>query len=851
MQKISNNISFKGKYAIYGDKESTSNAVNHILVNKKNNVDFFPITTGNNRLIIVATDEDAITLKSKKQEADFISNIKNALISKNLIKRTENLFNYIFGSSKKVPILIDSELSKIGTRFHTFDFSTGFFSDRTLSTVLYADGTYQKYSSAGNLVEEKFEDGAIRKNNSKGYIIQYPNGTYKQFSSNQKLREEKFEDGSIERYRHAAGRQFLQTKISPPISPDAEPIVRNYLYDSGSLSFITESTGRVAKVDKDGNEIWLDIDSSKIGDGFSEEFIDQTTLVRNYSDGSKDTFKCGVLASTLQTDGTKIFYYRNGQIEKVRKNNGTIENYYENGNLKSIYKGYTRLKEFYEDGKICYELLEDNCSKYYRYSGSESFSYIVKDGVIFTSDGTISEDKKEVVFTKKDGTTISFNYYGLEVKKAKDTKRTKEPKTPKKEEPKEYLPIFVVNSLKVGAILDREKKTVSFLRDNDTIDIYNYDGVLLCRRFPEGDEKEFDSHGQVVAETSPFGTRIDYHRGDFSRHKTVTTPDGIKSVYSWDDRLMAKIYPDGKEYRYNRWGQPEEVILPNRKRGTYHYEPVTNNLLFISYTDNSIVSENGEIDRDNQTVSFLQKDGNRHVYSSNGKLIAIKLKNGITNFLDEDGKLKEKVYPNGTRATYDKKGILISKIFTNGIIEEYNERGVITKITDKTGDVYEYYYGKLIKAPRNILIRNQKQRNLYISARQSLISTIAWKLSPETKAGLSEHAEGDSYLASIIAKKDFNQKLSQALKFSRPVESSEPIEVSKKENIKYLSYLKQSWKDIGVEEFSKAISAAYEIFRQYVEYGIDSIEDLEVREAVREWVQENPDKNNILMYSKK
>ena len=166
-------------------------------------------------------------------------------------------------------------------------------------------------------------------------------------------------------------------------------------------------------------------------------------------------------------------------------------------------------------------------------------------------------------------------------------------------------------------------------------------------------------------------------------------------------------------------------------------------------------------------------------------------------------------------------------------------------------DVYEYYYGKLIKAPRNVIIRNQKQRNLYNSARQSLISTVAWKLSPETKSGLSEHAQGDTYLASIIAKKDFNQKLSQAIKFSRPIDSSEPIEISKKENIKYLSYLKQSWTDIGVEEFSKGLSAVYEIFKQYMESGIESIEDEEARNAVKEWIEENPDKHNILMYSKK
>ena len=853
MNKIGNNISFKGKYAIYGDKEQTSKAVSHVIANKKDDVDFFPITMGTNRLVIVATDKDVVTLKNKKNESDFISNVKQALLPKNMLKRISNLFNYIFSSSKDVPVISNQELEKIGTRFNKFDYTTGEFVDKSSSTVTYADGTYKKYSSLGNIFEQKFEDGTIRKNNSKGYIIEYPNGTYKQYASGGNLKEEKFEDGSIETYRYSSGKQLLQSKIIPANNPNEKPIVRNYLYSSNVLTFITESTGKIAKVDKYGNETWLDIDAKKIGEGFKEEFKDPAILVRYYTDGSQDCFKCGFLHSTRLENSTKIFYHNNGNVSQIRKPDGIVENYYEQGNLKSVCDSKGLVKEFNIDGTISFERLNDDSRKYYRYLNLEVFTFVAKDGLITETDGgVISENKELVTFTTKNGSSFIFDCIGKPAKPQK-TQIVKQSvkKTRKTDNERPPLPIFVQNSLKRGGVVDYQNKTVSFLRNNDIIDIYNYEGVLRRRRFPEGEEKEFDKFGNVVAETNPFGTKIQHNIGNSNARKIVTTPDGIQTVYAWGDKLAAKIYPDGTEIRFNNWGQPIEKILPNKVRGTYHYEPVTNRLLFISYTDNSIVSDEGDVDRKNQTISFTMKDGSKHIYSSNGKLVAVQLKSGVTNILDEEQRLKEKVYKNGTRALYNKKGILTSKIYTNGIIEEYNERGIITKITDAAGDSYEYFYGKLIRAPKNILIRSQKQRNLYNSARKSLISTIAWKLAPETKAGLSEHAQGDAYLASIIEKKNYNQKLDQALKFSRPVDYSEPMEISNKENIKYLSYLKQSWADTGVEEFSQGMSAAYEIFRQYIESGVDAIEDLEAREAVKEWIEENPDKNNVLMYSKK
>lgn len=853
MNKIGCNLSFKGKYAVYGDKEKASRAVSNIIANKKDSVEIFPISTGNNRLVLIATDEDALTLKNKKKEVDFIDNIKKSLTTKNIVKRVSNLFKYIFGSVENAPIITDA-IDKIGIRFYPFDYSSGEFINNPMSTVAYADGSYKKYGKSENIIEEGLPDGTVIKENSREKIVERPDRTYEKYSTNGKLKEAKLIDGSIEYYRHTGGKQLLLTKVFPIENDSEKPLIRNYLYNGTQHTYITESTGNIAKIDENGEEIWLDVPKEKIGDDFKEELVEPTVLIRYYTDGTAESYKNGFLYCSMSADSTKTFFDKDGLITKIKRPDGLVENYDQYGNLKSICNKYgTLLKSYNNDGKIEYEKIDEFTSKRYKYFGSETFSYVIKNNEIVEADGEINANRKEVTFRTNEGLKHIFDSHGNEcIKKvAKTSKKNSDKKAQSENE--EKLPIFVTASLKRGATVDKDKKTVSLLRDDGYLEVYNYTGNLLYTRTPDGDEKEYNTAGSVVAESTPFGVRTEYdvtypYSGVY---KKVIGSDGVKNSYSYSNKLLSKHFPDGTEIKYNRLGQPIEKILPNRVIGTYHYEPVTSRLLFISFTDNSVVADGGEIDRDAQTVSFPMKDGTKHIYAYSGNLIAIELKNGVRNILDENKKLKEKLYPNGTRALYNQKGVLTTKIYTNGIIEEYNQRGVITKITDSCGNTYEYFYGKLIKAPKNIFIRNQKQRNLYNSARQSLISTIAWKLSPETKSGLSEHAQGDAYLASIIEKKNYNQKLQQSMNFSRPVDYSEPMEISDKENIKYLSYLKQSWTDIGTEEFSKGLSAAYEIFRQYVESGLESIDDADVQSAVKEWVKENPDKNNVLMYSKK
>ena len=71
-----NKLSFTGRYALKGKTEQVNRALCTIKSIKKDDVAFFNITSGDNKISIVATDEDKKQLEDKKADSNFCNDIR-------------------------------------------------------------------------------------------------------------------------------------------------------------------------------------------------------------------------------------------------------------------------------------------------------------------------------------------------------------------------------------------------------------------------------------------------------------------------------------------------------------------------------------------------------------------------------------------------------------------------------------------------------------------------------------------------------------------------------------------------------------------------------------------------------
>lgn len=145
------NLSFQGRYLLNGKHEQVNRAVGTISQMKGNNVEFLSIACGDNKIVIVATDDDVALLKSAKKEADLFENIKK------LYKEKEGflskLFVMIFGSDEDALVVKEDNLRRFALPSNMINYNNGSFKNKCNVTEHYIDGTRKKYTNRGTLCE--------------------------------------------------------------------------------------------------------------------------------------------------------------------------------------------------------------------------------------------------------------------------------------------------------------------------------------------------------------------------------------------------------------------------------------------------------------------------------------------------------------------------------------------------------------------------------------------------------------------------------------------------------------------------------------------------------------------------
>ena len=105
-------------------------------------------------------------------------------------------------------------------------------------------------------------------------------------------------------------------------------------------------------------------------------------------------------------------------------------------------------------------------------------------------------------------------------------------------------------------------------------------------------------------------------------------------------------------------------------------------------------------------------------------------------------------------------------------------------------------------------IKNKDIHSKMLSMRMKLV----WYFCPDTRENASKMAENNGYLCELLAK------------------DREKEELTQKEQIIVNSYRKQVWEKSGTQELRAAFKKADEVLEKYYKYGIDSIEDEQIKE---------------------
>ena len=128
--------------------------------------------------------------------------------------------------------------------------------------------------------------------------------------------------------------------------------------------------------------------------------------------------------------------------------------------------------------------------------------------------------------------------------------------------------------------------------------------------------------------------------------------------------------------------------------------------------------------------------------------------------------------------------------------------------------------------------RNEQRKKL------SLRSTIAWVLCPKTRQAKKELL--NSRIQEIFARKKEIQEISEQLlteeiTFEEAKEKISKLQLSQKDEITILAYHKLCWDTAGTQEWKQALLDAKNIMESYKKYGLESIENDELKQRLIEW----------------
>lgn len=262
------------------------------------------------------------------------------------------------------------------------------------------------------------------------------------------------------------------------------------------------------------------------------------------------------------------------------------------------------------------------------------------------------------------------------------------------------LQILLPDGKSINYKYDQMGNLVALTYPNGETLLYEYDNLnrLVRITVPSSDqifEYTYDSSGRRARLDFPNGNYTIYNYDTAGRLVLLTTRNASDEVlsnyfYQYDQVVnrVSTITPEGKQsFIYDPAYQLTQVTYPDGRDIAYHYDPLGNRTL---------VDDNGEraeyiINKLNQ---YIQVDGARYEYDSNGNLIRRVDSEGMTLYsYDDEDRLDGISYPDGTTIEYkyDSFGRRIEKSVNGQITRYIYEGNRVIMETDNSGKVLATY----------------------------------------------------------------------------------------------------------------------------------------------------------------
>lgn len=344
----SSDINFSGRYALKGKTTPTNRAANTIKSVKGKDVEFFPITCGDNRIVVVATDKDVKTLQEKRNDPNLYWDIKKMCADKD--KFLSNLFKHLFGTDSNALIIQGDNLARFGLYSNVVNFDNGSSASKYRSAEYFVDGTIKKYTLRGRLCELTTPDGTIVQIGQDGSrnIIK-PDG------SKETIPAKKPEPVKTE----PLPAPFVEPKVQKPQIAQSEKIViTSPIRRSEPKAVKFVETQEPKKIEAPKDVMVADVVDSKgritkrvledgtIANYFYRERSDEILFIY-YSNGKFES-KDGVVN---KEENTISFPYRDG-IKQVFNHEGrNVSFIFPDGTRKNYDKRMCIIEKIYPDGK--------------------------------------------------------------------------------------------------------------------------------------------------------------------------------------------------------------------------------------------------------------------------------------------------------------------------------------------------------------------------------------------------------------------------------------------------------------------------------------------------------------------
>ena len=180
----------------------------------------------------------------------------------------------------------------------------------------------------------------------------------------------------------------------------------------------------------------------------------------------------------------------------------------------------------------------------------------------------------------------------------------------------------------------------------------------------------------------------------------------------------------------------------------------------------------------------------------------------------------------------------IEDAFFEGKIDFYPKALLPTDWGDRYVDLKSE---KNIDYFNKILLQKELEKEILkkkTNDRLSLRMKLTWFLAPNTRAVAKELADGNNYLSYIISKKERIEAQSELIEKEPDALIEENIDetetLSQQEIATLKAFYKDMWDKAGTEEYKQALKQASSVLRQVDKYGLDSVEDAEIRKFLKQ-----------------